>query len=234
MSDATLREEKRRVPVEFDRVAVTYDLLTAKNPGYLRHLRMSAERLGLGSRPRVLDLCCGTGLSTAAVLDVYPDARVIGLDASEGMLRVARDKGLRAELVRGDAMDPGAVVEGPFDGILMAYGIRNVPSVDECLRRLRDLLVSGGTICFHEYSVADSARSRLIWNAVCFGVIIPGGLVTAGTTRIYRYLRRSVNAFDGVDAFEQRLSAAGFEDVHTHPMDGWQQGILHSFVARKP
>ena len=54
--------EKPGVPRQFDRVARTYDLLTAMNPGYNRHLRSSAERMALSPGARVLDLCCGTGL----------------------------------------------------------------------------------------------------------------------------------------------------------------------------
>src|SRR5690606_9300915 len=67
-------QEKQQVPSEFDRVARTYDLLTGMNPGYLKHLRMSAERLALPARARVLDLCCGTGQSTEALRTVYPGA----------------------------------------------------------------------------------------------------------------------------------------------------------------
>jgi hypothetical protein len=63
---------------------------------------------------------------------------------------------------------------------------------------------------------------------------MPGGLVTAGSTKIYRYLWRSVLDFDGVSAFEARLARHGFVDVKTMPMDGWQKGIVHSFVARRP
>jgi ubiquinone/menaquinone biosynthesis C-methylase UbiE len=125
-------------------------------------------------------------------------------------------------------------VEGTFDGILMAYGIRNVPDADLCLERLRDLLKPRGRICFHEYSVDDSALAKAVWNAVTLGVIIPGGLLTARSTKIYRYLRQSVLDFDGVRAFESRLRRAGYEDVRTMPMDGWQRGIVHSFLARKP
>jgi len=116
----------------------------------------------------------------------------------------------------------------------MAYGIRNVPDPDVCLRRLRDILVPGGRIAFHEYSVRDSRRATWLWNAVCLGVIVPGGLVTARETRIYDYLRRSVNAFDGVRAFEARLRRAGFDDVRTEEVDGWQRGIVHTFLARRP
>lgn len=231
-----LAEAKARVPTSFNGIAGTYDLLTGMNPGYRRHLRMSAERLEAPARGRILDLCCGTGLSTAALRKVYPWAEIVGLDASEGMLEKARKKReLRAEWVLGDATDPAAAgVEGPFDAILMAYGIRNLPDPDRGLENLRSILAPGGQIAFHEYSVSDSPRARLIWNAVTLGVIIPGGLLTARKTDIYRYLRRSVNEFDGVRAFEARLRRAGFVDVRTEAMDGWQRGVVHTFLARNP
>jgi ubiquinone/menaquinone biosynthesis C-methylase UbiE len=231
------RLDKRDVPGEFDRVARRYELLTGLNPGYRRHLRLSASRLAIETGGSVLDLCCGTGASTRAVLAEHPEARVTAVDASEGMLNEARRRLAddRVRWVRADAMDPReAGVEGPFDAILMAYGIRNMPEPDLCLRRLLDLLRPGGAACFHEYSVADSPRARATWNAVSLGVIIPGGLVTSGTTRIYRYLRRSVLEFDGVSGFEERLRRAGYADVRTEPMDGWQRGIVHSFLARRP
>jgi ubiquinone/menaquinone biosynthesis C-methylase UbiE len=233
-----LSERKREVPADFDEVAPTYDFLTGMNPGYHRHLRLSAQRLGLVQRaPRILDLCCGTGLSTEAILATYPDARVVALDASRGMLEAARDKPVLrgVELVHGDATDPRAAgIQGSFDAILMAYGIRNVPAIDPCLAHLRDLLAPGAPIAFHEYSVKDSRRARAIWDAVCWGIIVPGGLLTAPKSRIYRYLHASVRDFDGVRAFEARLVRAGFDGVHTEPMDGWQRRVLHTFLGRRP
>ncbi len=204
------RLEKRRtdVPDAFNQVAGRYDLLTALNPGYRKHLRWSARRLGLEAGSRVLDLCCGTGLSTEALAVEVPAARIVGLDASAGMLAIARKKEFAAEVqfVLGDAMEPEvAGIRGLFDGILMAYGIRNVEDPDVCLARLYRLLRPGGSICFHEYSVADSTWSRAMWNAVTLGVVIPSGRILSGSARIYRYLRRSVNEFDGVRAFERRL-----------------------------
>lgn len=226
--------ERDQVASEFDKVAGTYDFFTGLNPGYKKHLRWSAERLGAPPGGRILDLCCGTGLSTAALRAVYPQAELIGLDASAGMLDRAKRKALGAELLLGDATDPRAAgVRGELDAVMMAYGIRNVPDPERCLRNVLGLLRPGGVVCFHEYSVADSRRSRAVWNAVTLGIIIPGGLLSARGTEIYRYLRRSVNEFDGVRAFEQRLRRAGFIDVHTESMDGWQRGIVHSFLARR-
>src|SRR6185503_5208869 len=192
--------------------------------------------MALPRRARVLDLCCGTGLSTAALVKTYPDAEVTGLDASREMLEVARGKRAlaRVRLVPGDAMDPAAAgARGPFDGVLMAYGIRNVPEPDLCLARVRELLRPGGVVCFHEYSVADSRAARAVWSAVSRGVIVPLGRLATGSGELFRYLRRSVLDFDGVRAFEQRLARAGFSDVRSETMDGWQRGIVHSFLARR-
>lgn len=231
---AALQTRKHAVPGEFDGVADRYDLLSALNPGYRRDLRTSARRLAAPADGSLLDLCCGTGISTGALRREYADARITGLDASSGMLDVARSKKELAgiEFVQGNAMDPQ--LPGGYDGILMAYGIRNMPDPDRCLSRVRALLRPGGTVCFHEYSVADSTWSRAVWNLVSLSVIIPLGFLTSPRSRIYRYLRRSVLDFDGVSAFEARLTRAGFVDVRTEPMAGWQNGILHSFVARRP
>lgn len=228
---------RTEVPGEFDRVARSYEFLTGLNPGYTRHLRLSASRLDVPPTAEILDLCCGTGASTRAILHEHPGASVTAVDASAGMLAEARRRlpAGRVQVLQGDAMNPAASgVTGPFDAVLMAYGIRNMPDVDGCLANLLDLLRPGGSVCFHEYSVADSKTARATWNAVSFGVIIPGGLLTSGTTRLYRYLRRSVLEFDGVAGFEERLRRLGYTDVRTEPMDGWQRGIVHSFLARKP
>jgi ubiquinone/menaquinone biosynthesis C-methylase UbiE len=229
--------EKPEVPRAFDRVAGAYDLLTAMNPGYRTHLRYSARRLRLPARARILDLCCGTGLSTEALLEAYPDAAITALDGSPEMLRKAQEKPWAAQVswVQGDAMDPAASgVTGPFDGVLMAYGIRNVTDPDLCLQRLFGLLAPGGRICLHEYSVRGSRYATTLWNAVTLGVIIPSGAALSHGSDLYRYLRRSVLSFDSVSQLERRMRWAGFRQVHTEPMSGWQRGIVHSFLGARP
>lgn len=222
------------VPKAFDRIAATYDRLTGANPGYRAHLELSARRMGLGDAPRVLDLCCGTGLSTAALRAVYPDAELVGLDASEGMLARARSKPLGARWVHGDATDPRAAgVEGTFDGVLMAYGLRNLPDPDRALGNILELLEPGGVLAVHEYALSGP-RAKLVWNAVALGIIVPAGLLTAGDAAIYRYLRRSVNEFDDASALQRRLLRAGFRQVRREDMRGWQRGVVHTFLAVKP
>ncbi len=65
-------------------------------------------------------------------------------------------------------------------------------------------------------------------------MVIPLSWLTSRQTRLYRYLWRSVLQFDSVQAFADRLYAAGFVDVEVRTVPGWQRGILHTFRARKP
>ena len=84
-----------------------------------------------------------------------------------------------------------------------------------------------------EQHVRLEDRQR-IWDAVCRAVIIPLGVLVDRNHDLYHYLWRSVVDVDSVTQFADRLVAAGFEDVAHRTATGWQQGILHTFVARKP
>lgn len=233
--------QRAEVVAGFDRAAPAYDRLVGANPGYHAHLRRSAERLGLppgdGAGLRLLDLGCGTGASTAALVSVAPRAEIVAVDGSAGMLEQARRKRWPAgvSFVQADAGDlEAAGVQGPFDGVLAAYLLRNLPDPDPTLRQLLGLLRPGATLAVHEYSVADSALRRAIWNAVCTAVIVPAGRLLSGDPSLYRYLRRSVLDFDSIGTLSTRLRRAGFTRVRVAPMSGWQRGIVHTFLATRP
>ncbi|MEY4581053.1 MAG: hypothetical protein RL701_5756 [Pseudomonadota bacterium] len=235
-TSAFVDDTRAQLGSEFDVVADRYDLLQRLNPGYRKHLRWSAERLKAPARGRILDLCCGTGLSTEALVATYPHAEITGLDLSPGMLETARKKPkLRnVRFVQGNAMDLAASgVNGPFDAVLMAYGIRNVPNPDLCLSRLREHMAVDGRIAFHEYLVSGSIVATAVWNAVATAIIVPLGKLATGRAELFQYLRQSVNNFDGLDQFERRVARAGFRAVHTEPMNGWQRGIVHTVLATR-
>lgn len=238
ISRTGLRREA--VPSAFDAGAPAYDRLVGANPGYHAHLRLSARRMRLpggGRGLRLLDAGCGTGASTAALLAAAPHAEIVGIDASAQMLAQARAKGWPSSVrfVHSRVEDlTGAGVDGPFDAILAAYLIRNLPDPDGQLRALRDLLRPGGTLAVHEYSVRDSIRARAMWHAVCWTVIIPAGRVATGDASLYRYLWRSVDGFDGARRFRGRLRQTGFTGVHSETMTGWQRDVVHTFLATRP
>jgi ubiquinone/menaquinone biosynthesis C-methylase UbiE len=244
------------VAAAFDEVAPRYDLMVALNPGYHAHLQMAANGLvewlpcpQLAAEPpsiRLLDLGCGSGASTRAMLEAAQAAglrfAIVGADASAGMLDQARAKDWPAS-VRFEVGQAEEIVgshewlglDDPISGAFAAYLFRNVAERDKLLAGLFDLLGDGGVLVVQEYSVAGSRLwTRALWTAVCWLAIIPLGLLTSPRSRLYGYLWRSVLSFDSVQTFVDRLYGAGFVDVEVRTVPGWQRGILHTFRARKP
>lgn len=228
---------------EFDAAAVTYDGLVGASPGYHEQLRLSAQRMrlpGNGAGLRLLDVGCGTGASTAALLAAAPEATIIGVDASAGMLEQARAKNWPSTVSflhapaedLAEALDEAGVQE-LLDGIFAAYLVRNLTDPDVVLGTLRDLLRPGAPLAVHDYSLSGSLASQALWTAVCWGVIIPLGRVRAGRTVLYRYLWRSVLRFDRAAVLVARLRRVGFTHVRADPVPGWERTIVHSFIARR-
>lgn len=224
----------------FDAAAGSYDRLVGAHPGYHRDLRRSARRLALpasATSPRILDLGCGTGASTAALVRTYPGARVTAVDASAGMLARAAGKDwpqgvafVHAPVERLTA----AGVTGPFDAVFAAYLLRNLSDPSEVLRAVHGLLRPGGRLAVHDYTLSGARRHRLVWEAVCRGVVIPAGALTPGGPGLYRHLHESVVAFDTAAACARRLADAGFTQVGVATMAGWRRGVVHTFTARRP
>lgn len=237
---STADDSARDVPGAFDAGAGAYDALVGANPGYHKHLRLSAARMQLadqGRGLRLLDVGCGTGASTAALLHVAPHAEIVAVDGSAGMLAEAQAKAWPESVtfVHSRAEDLAeAGVTGPFDGILAAYLVRNLADPDPVLQSLRTLLRPGAVLAVHEYSVRDSRAAAAIWNAVSRTIIIPAGWLRSRDASLYRYLRRSVNEFDGAVGFRERLQRNGFVDVRSLTVPGWQHNIVHTFLGRSP
>lgn len=235
--------DKLQVSASFDQVADTYDAMVALNPGYRRHLQLAAESLlshVTNPRPVLLDLGCGSGLSTAALLGSARrrglQPTIIGVDASEGMLDQARRRAWPASVSfrYGRAEELRELDLPAADGVLACYLLRNVTDVDATLRAIRTQLRTRGTFVAEDYSVADSDSSRRRWSAVNQTIILPLASVIARNRELYEYLHRSVDDFMGVGELAQRTISAGFATVESRSVDGWQNGILHLIRGTKP
>jgi ubiquinone/menaquinone biosynthesis methyltransferase len=234
----TLIKNKSDVPSEFNRIAKRYDLATFLSQGYQKDLQTSVDRMNLKGDEYLADLCCGTGKSTIACLNNLPNGKVIGIDNSEGMLEAAREKLLpkfekdKVTFAQQDVMNLD-LPDNSFDAIFMAYGIRNMPDFEICVRNLHRILKPGGKICFHEYAISKSFASKLYWKILGNFLIIPFAGLTTGSTKIFRYLIKSVETFISPDEFIELLKKIGFENIKHTPLGSWRKPILHTFIAQK-
>src|SRR5690625_1804093 len=228
----------------FTSSARRYDLLTRLNPGYHRELRRAArtlaELLNTDDPPVIWDLGCGTGLSTRALLETIPNAKVIGVDASAGMLAAARTKTWpegthfvhdRVENLPYSTAE--ALTEAP-DGVFAAYLLRNVPEEDRTnvLASIRGFMAEGTPLVLHDYSVSDSEWAKTKWTLVCFMIVIPLAALTGANTSLFTYLWRSVLDNDSTGTVLTRLAKAGFSQVRVSAAKGWHRKVLHTYTAR--
>lgn len=234
-----LFHNKGEVPQAFDTIASLYDLATFLSQGYSSDLALSVERMKLQGHEKLLDLCCGTGKSTLPCLEATPQGHVTAVDYSQGMLDVAKRKlspsygPERLTLSWQDAMKLD-FPDGSFDAIFMAYGIRNMPDPQACLRQLHRLLKPGGIIAFHEYALAERPYARPYWFLLGYGFIFPFCSLLTLRPRIFWYLIRSVFHFPRPSVFLSQLQDAGFEATEALPLPSWRSPILHTFLAKKP
>ncbi|MFP5023166.1 class I SAM-dependent methyltransferase [Pseudonocardia phyllosphaerae] len=221
----------------YGRVAQFFDGYVRTIPGYHAHLRVSASRMGLsGGGLRLLDVGCGTGASTEALLTAAPGAEVVAADASAEMLGIARRKNWppRVTFVHSRLETLAeAGVEGPFDGILAAYLVSNLPDAEIGLRRLLTLLKPGAPIAVHDYAVGG-ARSRSRWASASWGYLLPMASLRWHAPLLSRYRYRRVRSAGGVATMVHRMQRAGFVDVRVQTMGGVQQHLVHTFLGRRP
>ncbi|GAA2045412.1 class I SAM-dependent methyltransferase [Yaniella flava] len=224
-----------------------YDFLTRLNPGYRRELRAAARQLAEAldeqppERPLIWDLGCGTGLSTRALLKTMPQARVVGVDASAGMLDHARAKtwpeGTQFLQERVEQLEDNPapeLAEAP-DGIFAAYLLRNVPSQHrtEVLASLQRQLKPDAPLVLHDYSISESRLAQVKWTTVCFAIVIPLSALVGAKTGLFTYLWRSVMDNDSTQTVLARLQQAGLHNVKSSTARGWHRRILHTYTAIK-
>lgn len=221
----------------FDSIAPSYDRLNHLLSFGLDRWwwRKAARRFRpVLARPeaRVLDICCGTGDMTAALLALRPPAAepVTGLDFSAPMLSRARRKYAHANArwIEGDAMHlPFA--DASLDLVTAAFGFRNLSNYAEGLREIHRVLRPGGEIGILECNQPSGFKGAL-YNFY-FHRILPliGGWLS-GDHAAYRYLPASVQRFPRPPAMLGMLAGTGFHDAH------WDGYLLHAaglYCARK-
>lgn len=201
----------------FDGIAKRYDLLNrvislGLDQGWRRRT-VAALKPTAGNL--FVDLATGTGDLAVEIARQFPQAEVIGVDPSKGMLDIGRDKMRQRNLQERIEMRLGEAESLPFDddsvdGITMGFGIRNVADRMAGLREMARITRPGGRIAILEGSeprgglLAPMARFHL-------HVVVPRlGAWLAGS-KDYRYLQTSISAFPPPEEFADMMRQGGIE-----------------------
>ena len=232
-----LTDKGRGIRDMFDRIAPRYDLLNrVLSLGIDRRWRRFAVRqLVVPKNGRVLDIATGTG-EVALEIGRQTDAsvKIVGSDFTQGMLVLGRAK-IDASPYRDRIVLVNAPCEtmphpgGIFDGITIAFGIRNVVDRQQGLCEMARVLKPGGQAVILEFA---SPRNRFFRAAYYFYFlrVLPwlGGLISQRSA--YQYLPDSVLEFPDRETFKGMMEQAGFADVRVHDLTG---GIAAVHVGRR-
>jgi demethylmenaquinone methyltransferase/2-methoxy-6-polyprenyl-1,4-benzoquinol methylase len=223
----------------FGRIAKRYDLLNhllSANTDR-RWRRLVARKLQgalLRERACALDVACGTGDLSLALAAKAGRARIVGVDFCRPMLEIAaRKRSLDAPspvFVEADALRLPFPDES-FDAVSIAFGLRNLSSVEGGLRELWRVLKPGGRVAVLEFSSPVVPGVRALFRFY-FTRVLPrvGGLIS-GSRGAYEYLPDSVSRFPDQDGLAQLMRGVGFEEVEYQNLTG---GIAALHMGTRP
>jgi demethylmenaquinone methyltransferase / 2-methoxy-6-polyprenyl-1,4-benzoquinol methylase len=229
-SDGTLSETQVRAM--FDRIARVYDLMNSVMSVGMHHRwrERAVDLAGVGTGGRALDVATGTGdLAVALKRRVGPEGEVVGLDFSERMLKLAREKAPDVRFEAGNALElPHR--DGEFDAVTVGFGARNFSDLGRGLREMARVTRPGGRVVVLEITAPQ--KPPLSWFfRLWFDRAVPALGRLAGDRDAYSYLPSSVRRFPGPRELAGELSAAGLREVRWVLTAG---GIIALHAGSKP
>jgi demethylmenaquinone methyltransferase/2-methoxy-6-polyprenyl-1,4-benzoquinol methylase len=161
--------------------------------------------------------------------------KITGIDISEGMLELAREKvkklGLqhKIELLNGDSEAINFNNES-FDAVTIAFGVRNFQNLEKGLSEIQRVLRPAGKLVVLEFSKPRIQLVRSLYNMymklICSNV---GRLVSRNNTA-YQYLDESINKFPEGKNFLNILDSLGFKNTYSKTLT---LGICTIYCGKK-
>ncbi len=239
MDEKSQKQEK--IVSMFDEIASTYDVTNrVLSMGIDKSWRKKGcdktfELLDRSEDLTVLDVACGTGDMLQWWRDRGEAAkatfkRFIGVDPSEGMLEVARQKVDFADFVVAKAQEM-PIEESTADILSISYGIRNVVDRQEAIDEFYRVLKPGGMVVILEFTKREDRGVKGKIVDFYMHKILPtlGGIVSRNY-EAYRYLPDSIEGFLTTDMLKDELHKAGFAVQYT---EAFSMGISTLIIAKK-
>jgi demethylmenaquinone methyltransferase/2-methoxy-6-polyprenyl-1,4-benzoquinol methylase len=208
--------KKEQVATMFDNISPKYDFLNRLlSFGVDVYWRKRAIRLLKPYQPKtILDIATGTGDFAIEALSLKPE-KVTGVDISEGMLAVGREKIRRQklegriELQLGDS-EKLAFPDNSFDAVIVSFGVRNFENLAKGLADMHRVVKPGGVCVVLEFSKPRKFPFKQLYHFYSHQILPLVGKAVSKDDSAYRYLPKSVQAFpDGKD-FTGILEKVGF------------------------
>ena len=233
----------KQVEEMFDSIAPAYDFMnSAMSMGLHRRWRNKALKASLNEiklRPvsAVLDIATGTGDVAFRLHELLPEAKITGVDLSEGMLSIARKK-LEAlpekerQLVAFGKADCLMLPypDSEFDMLTVAYGVRNFSDLKKGIAEMRRVLKPGGVLCIIELSCPRGSITAPLYEIYSKKIIPFVGRKVSGDSRAYSYLPESIAACPQGEEMAALLRSAGFGDVIWKAMTF---GVVTFYIAKR-
>jgi demethylmenaquinone methyltransferase / 2-methoxy-6-polyprenyl-1,4-benzoquinol methylase len=193
--------------------------------------KRALQKGGLTSGMKVIDVACGTGAVTRAILEiVHPEGSVLGVDPSEGMLGEAK-KNIVADFKIGRAEELPAE-DNQFDFLSMGYALRHVEDLVVAFKEYRRVLKPGGKLLLLEISLPKS-KIGLMFTKLYFRDFVPFlSRLTTGSKdarEMMDYYWETIDACVPPDDIIAALKAAGFKNVDRRV----ELGIFSEYRAEK-
>ncbi len=228
--------KKEQVATMFNNIAPRYDFLNQLlSLGIHKTWRKKAIHLLQERKPKmILDIATGTGDFAIEAMKLNPD-KIVGVDISEGMLKIGIEKinkrGLqnKIELMKGDS-ESLPFPDNSVDAITVGFGVRNFEDLDKGIHSMYRVLKPNGMIVILEISKPKKFPIKQFYHFY-FKRITPFlGKSFSKDNAAYTYLPASVSAFPDGETFLAILKTAGFKETKSTPLSF---SIASIYTAKK-
>ncbi|WP_299106879.1 bifunctional demethylmenaquinone methyltransferase/2-methoxy-6-polyprenyl-1,4-benzoquinol methylase UbiE [uncultured Tenacibaculum sp.] len=228
--------KKEQVAKMFDNISEDYDGLNRViSLGIDVSWRKKVVKLVGENKPKqILDIATGTGDLALMMASLNPD-RIVGLDISEGMLNVGKQKVAKSnlsntiEMVVGDSENI-PFEDNTFDAITVSFGVRNFETLDKGLTEIHRVLKPGGKFVVLETSNPTKFPFKQGYKFYTNFILPVIGKLFSKDKVAYSYLSESANSFPFGQAFNNILQKNGFKNAKNLPVTF---GVASIYTATK-
>lgn len=213
-------EKGKLVEEMFDNIAPTYDTLNHRLSWDIdKGWRKKAIRQLLPFQPKaILDIATGTGdFAILSVKELRPQ-RMIGIDISEGMMKIGQKK-VEAEGLqhivsfKKDDCTHLSFDDNSFDAVTAAFGIRNFQNLDQGLSEMYRVLKPNGHLSIVELTTPVSFPMKQLFKLYSHTMLPIYGKLISKDTSAYSYLTKTIEAFPQGEVMLDILRKAGFKNA---------------------